>query len=384
MKILALTSIRSDYDLLSPLYTRLHNDVDIDLKLLVGGTHNSAVHGYTVNDIHSDGFDVLLEIDSLINSDTAKSRLKSASILLLSAVDAVAAFSPDLIIYAGDREDVMVGALLGGYLSIPTLHFYGGDHASDGYIDNPIRHAVSKLSTVHFVSTAVHKARLLALKEPSNRIFDVGSIALDKFKNIVPIVGVKDLIAGRIVDKPAALVIFHPIKDEVIEAPEIITNMLMTLIKNGYHCFIGSPNSDPGNAIIISTLSGLAAKYSEITLYGNLPRDQFLNLFSACNVIVGNSSAGLLESASIPIPCINVGLRQRGRDCSDNVLFVDTSIEAIQAGLNEITSAEFSVKMQRVINIYGDGHSAEKAHKLIKSIDFKSLLNKPEDPLYVE
>ena len=326
---------------------------------------------------------MLLEIESLINSDTPKSRLKSASILLLSAVDAVAAFSPDLIIYAGDREDVMVGALLGGYLSIPTLHFYGGDHASDGYIDNPIRHAVSKLSTVHFVSTAVHKARLLALKEPSNRIFDVGSIALDKFREIVPIEGIKNLIAGKIVDKPAALVVFHPINDEVLKAPDIINDMLMSLIKHGYHCFIGSPNSDPGNALIVSTLSCLAAKYSEITLYGNLPRNEFLNLFSACDIIVGNSSAGLLESASIPIPCLNVGLRQRGRDCSDNVLFVDTSIEAIQAGLNEIASAEFVLKMNRVINLYGDGHSAEKAHMLIKSIDFKSLINKPEDPLYV-
>ncbi|MGI2024262.1 UDP-N-acetylglucosamine 2-epimerase (non-hydrolysing)/GDP/UDP-N,N'-diacetylbacillosamine 2-epimerase (hydrolysing) [Shewanella morhuae] len=383
MRILALTSIRSDYDLLSPLYTRLHNDIDIELKLLVGGTHNSAIHDYTIKDIHRDGFDVLLEIDSLINSDTPKSRLKSASILLLSAVDSVSAFSPDLIIYAGDREDVMIGALLGGYLSIPTLHFYGGDHASDSYIDNSIRHAVSKLSTVHFVSTAIHKARLLALKEPENRIFDIGSIALDKFKNIVPIADIKYIIAGKIIDKPAALVIFHPIKDEVMKAPDIVNDILMTLIKNGYHCFIGSPNSDPGNALIVSTLSRLAAQYSEITLYGNLPRDEFLNLFSACDIIVGNSSAGLLEAASIPIPCLNVGLRQKGRDCSDNVLFVDSSAEAIQAGLNEISSTDFALKMSRVINIYGDSHSAEKAHKLIKSLNFKSLLNKPEDPLYV-
>ncbi|MCL1141726.1 UDP-N-acetylglucosamine 2-epimerase [Shewanella gaetbuli] len=383
MKILALTSIRSDYDLLSPLYHRLHNDVDIELKLLVGGTHNTSIHGYSVKDIHRDGFDVLLEIDSLLHSDSAKSRLKSASILLLSAVDAVAAFSPDLIIYAGDREDVMVGALLGGYLSIPTLHFYGGDHACDGYIDNPIRHAVSKLSTVHFVSTEVHQARLLALKEPANRIFNVGSIALDKFKAVAPIEGIKECIAGKAVDKPAALVIFHPIKSEVLKAPQIINDMLMTLIKNGYHCFIGAPNSDPGNALIVSTLSDLAAKNTAITLYGNLPRDEFVSLFKACNLIVGNSSAGLLESASIPIPCLNVGLRQRGRDCSDNVVFVDSSVEAIQTGLNEIASADFVAKMNQVTNIYGDGNSAKKAHELINTIDFKSLINKPEDPLYV-
>ena len=212
MKILALTSIRSEYDLMSPLFFKLNNDPDIQLKLLVGGAHNSTSFGYTCKNIKDDGFDILLEVESLLDTNSNSGRLKSASILLISSIDIVKSFAPDLIVYAGDREEVMIGALLGGYLGIPTLHLYGGDHAADGHIDNPIRHAVSKLSTCHFVSTQEHKQRLLQLKEPESRIFTIGSIALDKFRLIDAKSNIINEVASKAIKRPAAIFIYHPIK----------------------------------------------------------------------------------------------------------------------------------------------------------------------------
>lgn len=381
MKILAITSIRSEYDLMTPLFFKLQSDKDIQLKLLVGGAHNSPSFGYTCRDIKNDGFDILLEIESLIDADSKSGRLKSAAVLLISAVDIVKAYDPDLIIYAGDREEVMIGALLGGYLGIPTLHLYGGDHAADGHIDNPIRHAVSKLSTCHFVSTDEHRKRLLNLREPDYRVFNVGSISLDKFRLTKVKDGITNKVARREITKPLALVIYHPIQEEVADAPQIVRSILSSLVKFGYHSFVGLPNTDPGNSDIRNAIHDFASECGDVTVYGNLGREDFISLFKNCSLIIGNSSAGLLEAASIPIPCINVGARQRGRSCGDNVLFANTALDDIEHAIKVVSSKDFQNQVKQVVNPYGDGHSTEKAYSLIKSIDFKSMLAKKEDPL---
>ncbi|HHF3146942.1 TPA: UDP-N-acetylglucosamine 2-epimerase [Vibrio diabolicus] len=383
MKILAITSIRSEYDLMSYVYKKLDKESGIDLRLLVGGCHNSPSFGLTVEDIKNDGFNILCQIDSLIDSDSNAARLKSASVLLLSCIDMVNAFSPDLIIYAGDREDVMIGALLGGYLGIPTVHFFGGDHACDGHIDNPIRHAVSKLSTCHFVSIAEHEKRLLKIGEPSSRIFNIGSVALDKFKEVPTREDILEVVADRKVARPAALFIFHPVEDEIEIAPNLVDNIICELIKNDYHVFIGLPNSDHGYSGIREVLRKYASDVN-VSLYGNLPRDSFVQLFKACNLIIGNSSAGILEAASVPIPCINVGLRQRGRLSAENVIFVDSDLNQIKDALMKIKDEKFLSSIRNVSNPYGDGNATDKAVELIKSIDFSEIYKKYEDPLYVE
>lgn len=382
MKILALTATRSEYDLLSPLYKLLHLDNDCEFKLLVSGSHVSASFGNTIRHIQRDGYDILLEIESLIDGDSNASRLKSASVLLISAIDTVKAYAPDLIIYAGDREEVIIGGLLGGYLSIPTVHFYGGDHACDGHIDNPIRHATSKLSTCHFVSVADHRDRLLALKEPSERIFNIGSIALDKFTDFISLPNISSKIAGiDLSNKRSALFIFHPVESEIESFQYVFTSVLEILQDLGIHCFIGSPNTDKGNSEIKAIISEFKNKFDNITSYESLARDEFLSLFKQSCFIIGNSSAGLLEAASIPIPCINIGLRQQGRLCSNNVLFVDANYDAIKQGVTKALSEKFILDISSLKNIYGSGRSSQKALSLIKTIDFRALLLKKEDPL---
>ncbi|MFW5614740.1 MAG: UDP-N-acetylglucosamine 2-epimerase, partial [Campylobacter hyointestinalis] len=165
----------------------LNEDDDIDFKIIVSGAHLSHNFGYSVEQIKKDGFDILLEIETLLNSDTNLSRLKSASLLLQNSLETIVKFNPDILIYAGDREDVLIYAMIGGYLGIPTLHFFSGDHAEDGYIDNPIRHATSKLSTAHFVTLEQHKQRLIRIGEEEKRVFVIGNISLDKFINFKPL-----------------------------------------------------------------------------------------------------------------------------------------------------------------------------------------------------
>src|SRR5215469_380627 len=181
-RVLGITGIRSDYDLMSGLYRLLATDPTVDFRLIVGGAHLSKTYGYSLDLIRADGIAVLAAIESLIDSDSFSSRLKSGSIMLQSAVDVVAGWRPDVILYAGDREEVWIGGLLGNYLEIPTVHFYGGDHTDSWHIDNPVRHAVSKLSSFHVVPTQEHRLRLLAMGEPDSRIRVLGSLALDNFR----------------------------------------------------------------------------------------------------------------------------------------------------------------------------------------------------------
>jgi len=382
VKVLGLTSIRSEYDLMTPLFSLLNNDLQVQLKLLVGGAHNSPSFGLTRNDVYNDGYDILLEIESLIDSDTKSARLKSASVLLMSAIDTVKSYSPDLIIYAGDREEVMIGALLGAYLGIPTLHLYGGDHAADGHVDNPVRHAVSKLSTCHFVSTDEHRQRLLNIGEPEFRVFNVGSIALDKFHSVNVNKNIIQELAQKPVTKKKAIVIYHPIEEDGDPA-QVIETLLESLQSEGFHSFIGLPNSDPGNSLIRQAIKEFSVNNSDVTVYGNLKRDDFVSLFKSSDMIIGNSSAGLLEAASIPIPCVNVGVRQKGRSCGANVIFTDISKHSVIQAIKKSSSSAFKDSFAATSNPYGDGQSAKTAYKLIKTLDFRSMLAKKEDPLDV-
>ena len=376
MKILALTSIRSDYDLLSPLYNLLDKDEGIDFKLLVSGAHLSKDFGHTIDQIVKDGFEILLEIETLIHSDTPKSRLKTASLLLQNSIDIVAKFTPDVLLYAGDREDVMVGALLGTYLNIPTIHFYGGDHEDDGHQDTYIRHATSKLSSLHFVSTFEHQQRLLALGESEKRIFNIGSISLDRLVDVKK-TPINDSFTKNI-PKNFSLLIFHPILGE--DSAFIFENILKVLIQKNIFTFVSYPNTDPG----YDEINNIIKKYEyveQFIFYKNLERDLFLNIFSKCDFIIGDSSAGIYEAATLKKAVINVGLRQKNRLISPNIIYSGVDIKNIDLNITKVTSPEFQNMVDNVKNPYGEGKSALIAYGNIKQLDLKSFVLKSEDPL---
>lgn len=378
MKILALTSIRSEYDLLSPLYKLLNDDKNIDFRLIVSGAHLSENFGYTKQAIIEDNFNILADIETLINSNTLKSKLKTASLFLQNSIDIVANFNPDLILYAGDREDVIMGGLLGIYLQVPTIHFYGGDHETGGHEDTVIRHATSKLSTFHFVSCEEHKNRLIKIGESRDRIFNTGSIALDKFISH-KIVSLKDMSSKLDINIPEkfALLIYHPMPNE----DDVFENILIELKNKSIFTFVSFPNTDSGNLEIINTIN----KYyhdENFFFFKNLNRDIFLTIFKKSIFMIGNSSAGLLESASIPIPVINVGRRQKNRlSGGNNIIFCEGTKKEISKAIQKVMTKEFLLQIKDVKNIFGNGNSSEKAYFLIKSLNFREKISKIEDPL---
>ncbi len=382
IKVLAITTIRSDYDLMSNLYRLLQDDSEIELRLLVSGAHLSYSFGNTVDFIRKDGLEILVEIESLIDSDSQRSRLKTASIMLQNSIDIVASWAPDLILFAGDREDALIGGILGTFLNIPTMHFYGGDHEKDGHADTVIRHATSKLSTFHVVSIEQHKHRLMKMGEFEHRIFVSGSIALDKFK-VHKLESIKKIEEFLPVNKQLdgyAMVIYHPIEQEKNNASETFENILLSLKKKGIPAIVSYPNTDPGKNLIIEKI----LKYEHdksFWFYKSLERDAFLTLYKNAKFLIGNSSSGILEAASIPLGVINVGIRQTGRFCGLNVLFSGNHASEIELAIDKVISIDFQMAIAQMKNPYGDGLSAQKVYKLIKTTNFHKMLKKIEDPM---
>ncbi len=381
MKILALTSIRSDYDLLSKLYELLHADIEIDFRLLVSGAHLSNNYGFTKQFIERDGFRILMEIETLINSDSPKSKLKTASIFLQNSIDVVSKFNPDLILYAGDREDVIMGGLLGTFLRIPTIHFYGGDHETAGHEDTVIRHATSKLSTFHFVSHIEHQKRLIKMGEVPKRIYNIGSISLDRFSKFKPIILKElDAILNTSNLTKFSLVIYHPSPTELDNDEIVFENILISLLKNNIFSFVSFPNTDSNNNRIIEIINKYQGN-KNFYFFQNLEREIFLSIFKQSKFIIGNSSAGIYEAASIPIPAINVGGRQKNRMSGKNIVFCETDIKSIEKSIINVMSKSFLKQIQDMKNPYGDGQSANKAYNLIKTINFRAFIQKIEDPI---
>jgi UDP-hydrolysing UDP-N-acetyl-D-glucosamine 2-epimerase len=383
-KLLAFSSIRSDYDLMSTLYQRLTVDAQMDFRLLVSGAHLSPAHGYSVRHIEADGIPLLSRVETLISGDSRPGRLKTASNLLAAGIDLVKDFAPDAILIAGDREDVLVGAMIGGFLGIPTVHFFGGDHAADGHIDNPVRHATSKLASLHFVSHEEHRERLLSLGEEPRRIHVTGSLALDKYLDEPAQDRAKVARqAGAPVEAvaaPWAVLIFHPIAEEEALAPDYIQTACDALLERGYHIFLGAPNTDPGNQRLIDTL-GRLDRNPGITFYRNIGRNLFVNLLRHAVLITGNSSAGVLEAPSLQMPTINLGRRQHGRLAAPSVIFTDGSRAEFAAALDRIAQPDFRRQLETMGNAYGDGKSTDRALSLLHTLDFPAYLRKTADPL---
>jgi UDP-N-acetylglucosamine 2-epimerase (non-hydrolysing)/GDP/UDP-N,N'-diacetylbacillosamine 2-epimerase (hydrolysing) len=378
-KLLGITGIRSDYDLLSGLYRRLASDLTLDFRLLVGGAHMSRTYGHSVDLIREDAIPILATVENLIDADSASARLKSASIMLEFAVDVVAQWNPELIIYAGDREEVWIGGVLGNYLGIPTVHFYGGDHTGSWHIDNPARHAASKLSSFHIVSTEEHRRRLLAMGESDSRIAVLGSLALDNFAETVAEADPQPPGLPRPIGD-YALVLFHPDPSECDVAGSICKNILLELKAAGLGACIGYPNTDAANRNIIEVYEEFRNE-PRFFLYRNLRRREFISLYKRARFIIGNSSSGIVEAASVPIPAVNVGLRQRGRAAGRNVLFVDADRQSIRKGIAAAQDPDFRQSILGMANPYGDGLSCAKAYNLIVNTDFSTLLAKVDDPL---
>lgn len=377
-KIIAVTGARSEYDLLYEVYKKLDDDPTIDFSILVTGAHLSENFGKTIQFIENDGFKILGTVYNLVDCDSKVGRIISLGNQVQSIAQILDFEKPDIVLVAGDREESLSVTMITAYLSIPCAHFFGGDVAKDGNIDNSVRYAASKLATIHFPTLKEHKEVLLKLGEDEWRIHVMGNPALDRLIS-TEIISKKELFSKLDFNKEEEeyfVLIQHPIISEVELQRQHIRETLSAIYESGRKCFINYPNSDAGNKHIIEGYTEYANKYPEqFFLFKNLDRVSYVNLLRNASCLLGNSSSGILEVASIGLPVINIGNRQKGRISGKNVIFVDNKKEEILLAIDRVINDEAFLKIVREKkNPYGDGKSAIFVVEKLKSIELSEAL----------
>lgn len=366
--VLFTTAIRSEYDILYSVMRAVEDHPALEAQLVVAGAHLSDLYGKTEELVELDGFPVIGRIENLLNSDTAAGRVKSAAIQLASLVDIFAQARPDIAVSMGDREDALTVAVAGAYMGIPVAHIGGGENANDGNVDNPVRHAVTKLAHLHLVTTPKSAERVKQMGEEPWRVHLVGAPGLDRLRSMEDISreALAEQLHFALDPGPLALVIQHPISMEIEQAGDQMRTTLESIAGLELRALVSYPNSDAGSQQIIQVIEEFAARSPFIHAYKTLPRPLFVNVLRTVDVLVGNSSLGLIEAPMLHLPVVNVGTRQRDREHAENVLFVPHDVDRIQEGVKRaLYDKRFQKQVQNCTNPYGDGHAGERIAKVL-------------------
>ena len=379
-KVIAVTGARSEYDLLYSVYDKLNQDENFDFKILITGPHLSDTFGYTAKQVEEDNFNICGRVFNLIDSNQKIGRTISIGNQICSISNILFHEKPDIVLVAGDREEAISVTLVCAYMNIAVAHFFGGDIAKDGNIDNSVRYAASKFAHLHFPTLNQHRETLLKLGEDDWRIFVAGNPAIDRiltteFKPKEEVIKYFYPVKTPFIDKYCVL-IQHPIITQVHLQKTHIVETLEAILNSDLHCFVNYPNSDAGFLPIIEAYDYYSKKYPEkFTVFKNLDRVNYINLLRHCDLLIGNSSSGIVEVATLGIPVINVGDRQRGRIHGDNVIFTKNDRNEIAESIEKcLYDLAFLQNVKKCVNPYGSGNSSDKVVEILKNLEINDRL----------
>lgn len=377
-RVMVVTGIRSEYFLARSILQAIVDHPDLELQLVVSGAHLSPLHGYTVRDIEKDGFRILERIESLLYSDRDAARLKGAALQLSVLAHVVDKYRPDWLLSIADREEAMTVALCGAYLNIPVAHYAAGDRVV-GNVDDMVRHAVSRLSNVMFTLSEESRERLIRAGEEAWRVHFVGHSGVDRFRT-TPSMSADDL-AGALgveaIPPRYAVIVQHSISSEIEHAAQHMDITLNAVEEAGLPAFVSFPNSDPGHEEIIATIERHRDP-ERLFVFRNVPDREFINLLRGASMLIGNSSAGLMETPYLKLPVINVGRRQCQRTHAENVFFVPNDKAAIVKQILDILEDPATrERVRNTRNLFGNGDAGERVADFLAKIEIdERLLNK--------
>ena len=374
-RIIVITGIRSEYNLLYPIMKAIDEHPDLELNVVVTGAHLTDSYGYTAKEIEGDGFRIVERLESLLDANSVSSRVKSLAIQLMGLVQTFTRLNPDIVMAPFDREEAITVALAGTYLNIPIAHVGGGDRTF-GNADDYIRHAVTKLAHIHFAATQKSAKRITRMGEEPWRVHCVGNPGLDKFvltEHISP-EELSNRLDFDITRKPLLTLIHNPMTSEIDKAKTQMEVTMQAITELGYTTVVIHPNSDPGGREMIDVIEDYVKESSIIKAYKNLSRDKFVNLMRICDVLVGNSSCGILEAPFLKLPVVNIGIRQVEREHAGNVIFVPHDREAIKRAVKRALRSDFKQKVNDCSNPYGDGKTGPRIAEILSQIEITPQL----------
>lgn len=369
-----VTVSRSDYGIYQPVLRQIQAHSELELSLFATGMHLSSDFGSTIRAIEEDGFPVTERVEMLLSSDTPEGIAKSIGVGILGFAQVFSRSRPDILLVLGDRFEMYASVCAALPFKIPVAHIHGGE-VTEGAIDESIRHAITKMSHLHFASTDIYANRLRQLGEEDWRITVTGAPGLDNISSI-PLLS-KEKAAERFgfdIAKPLLVVTFHPVTLEYEQTEEHITNLLKALDQIEAQLLFTYPNADTSGRSIINKITEFASNLQNATVVINAGQQAYLSLLNCADGMVGNSSSGIIEAASFGLPVVNIGNRQRGRVRSRNVVDCGYSRNEIVDSIHKILRPEFRRSLFDLENPYGDGHSAERIAKRLAEIEINQQL----------
>jgi len=367
-KIAYISGTRADFGLMRSTLKQIAASPALDLGIIVTGMHLDERFGLTVSEIQATGLPIMARIPVSHVSAQGAEVARNIATMLNGMVTALSDLRPDALVVLGDRGEMLAGAIAGGHMSIPVLHIHGGERS--GTIDEPVRHAISKLSHFHLVATDESRERLIRMGEAPEAISVVGAPGLD---------GLEQLAAhdkstlfidlGLATDRETALLVYHPVLEEADQAGEQVKTAIEALLATDVAILALMPNSDAGNAEIRAVLESFAAA-GQISLVTHLPREQFASMLRHAAMLVGNSSSGIIEAATFGTPVVNIGSRQNLRQRNANVIDAAADSGAILSALRQ---AQLRGRMATT-NAYGDGQTGQRIVSLLETLELPGKL----------
>ena len=364
------TSTRAEYGLLRPLMAEVASRPGMALQVIVSGTHLSEAHGATWREIVADGFPIDARVEMAITADDAEGVAMSAAQVLSGVASALTRLKPDVLVLLGDRYELLAAAQAAVLARVPIAHIHGGE-ATEGAIDESIRHAVTKLSHWHFSAAETYADRIRQMGEASDRVWNVGAPAMDNIAALEPVPKdeLEDFLGLRL-RAPTLLVTYHPVTLEDDGGLSAMQALLAALDTSRGSIVITGANADPGAGAIRASLQAFATdRPNRVALVESLGSRRYLSLMHHVDVVVGNSSSGLLEAPAVGIPTVDIGPRQQGRLRAPSVLHCGESAAEISRALEVALSEEHRAIAARRESPYGQPGASRRIVDLLESID---------------
>lgn len=377
-KICIVTGSRAEYGLLSGLMHAINDEPTLQLQIIATNMHLSPEFGLTYKEIEHDGFHIDKKVQMLLSSDTPNATTKSVGLAAIGFADAYEDLQPDLIVVLGDRFEILAAVTAALFFKIPVAHLHGGE-ITEGAYDDCIRHAITKMSHLHFTSTEVYRQRVIQMGEQPDRVYYVGAIGVENIKKVALLSQklLEESIHFVLGDK-SLLVTYHPVTLENNTASVQCQNLLDALDDfSDYKVIFTLPNSDTDGRIIIQMINEYVSQHSDRCMsIPSLGLKRYLSALQYVTAVVGNSSSGIIEVPSFGIPTLNIGNRQKGRIAAPSVINCGTNKQNIIDGLNKVLSNEQRSIAKDCLNPYDKENTIEYIIEVLKNVPLRHLINK--------
>lgn len=353
-KICIITATRAEYGLLKPVMNEIRRREELELQIIVTGAHLSPEFGLTYREIENDGFTITDKVEMLLSSDTCVGITKSMAVELMGMADAYRSCCPDMVVVLGDRYEILIAAIAAMIARIPIAHIHGGE-ITEGAYDDAIRHAITKMSQLHFTSTEEYRNRVIQMGELPDKVYNVGALGVENTKKI-SLLSRSELEQSMnfSFDLDTIIVTYHPVTLEDIPSKRQFQNLLNVLEKHKeLKVIFTKANADTDGRIINEMIDTYVRRNSkQCVAYTSLGQVRYLSSLQFCRAVVGNSSSGIIEAPSFHVPTVDIGDRQRGRIAAKTVIHCGYEAEEIDRALKKALSKEFYNMAQQSLNPY--------------------------------